>query len=171
MSTPSAAPATTLSTLRTVVAASMGTLPILAVVVALMGLDWAVHPVGLLVVLVLNAIAFATAELVGYRTPAAPVDDAERARSMGLDQLRSTTLLRMAVTEAPGVFAFAIAIVTGHALVYIVGGILALASMGWHAWPSTRVALKLERSLDRDGGRSQVSELFGGPSAPRYQQY
>lgn len=171
MSSQSTSPTTVVTTLRTVVAASMGMLPILAVIVVLMGLEWGIHPGGLVTALVLNVIAFATAELVGYRTPAAPAGDAQRARAMGLDQLRATTFLRMAVTDAPAVLSFAIAVVTGNALVYLVGAVLALASMAWHAWPSTRVARKLERSLDRDGGRSHVSELLGASSAPSYQQY
>ena len=171
MSTPVATSQTQLMPLRTIVAAAMGMLVILGVVITFMGLDWPFSYAVVGGLIVANILAFTAAEVVGYRTPAAPTGDPERARAMGLQQLRSTTITRMALTEAPGLLALLAAFVTESVPVYLIGAGLALLSMAWHAWPSRRVAGKLERSLDREGGRSQLSELFGGTSAPGYQQY
>lgn len=118
-----------------------------------------------------NVCAFAVAELMGYRTPAAPAGDDEAAHDLGRQTLQSTTTFRLVVTEAPAVASLVLAFVLGSGWTYVVGGFWALLFMAWHGYPSRRVLARLERSLDREGGRSRLTELADGPSTPGRQQH
>lgn len=118
----------------------------------------------------LNVAAFAVAEVVGYKTPAVHADD-EDAHLWGQEALRRTTILRLTVTEVPAILALVLAFVLGSWWAYVAGGFWALLSMAWHAYPSRRVLSRLETSLDREGGRSRLTELLGDASAPGYQQH
>lgn len=118
-----------------------------------------------------NVVAFAVAELMGYRTPAAPADDEEDAHLWGQEALRRTTIFRLTVTEVPALVALVLAFVTGSWWVYLAGGFWALLTMAWHAYPSRRVLTRLEKSLDRDGARSRLTSLLGDSPAPGHQQY
>lgn len=171
MTSPTAGPEVHLTSMRVIVAGAMGTLIVLGFILPLMGLDEPVPPFVASGLLGLNVLAFAAAELFGYSTPAAPAGDPEAARRLGVAQLQTTTVRRMAMTEAPGILAVAAAFVTGSAAVYLFGAVPALAFLAWHAWPSRRTVGRLERSLDRDGGRSRLTELLDGASIPGYQQY
>lgn len=118
-----------------------------------------------------NVVAFAVAEIWGYRTEPAPTGDDEEAHLWGQEALRRTTFLRLVVTEAPAIIALVAAFVVGSWWVYLAGGFWALLSMAWHAYPSRRVLTRLEESLDREGGRSRLTDLLGDSPAPGYQQY
>lgn len=120
-----------------------------------------------------NVVAFAVAELWGYRTEPAPADDDEdeEAHLWGQEALRRTTIFRLVVTEAPAYIALVLVFVTGSWWAYLAGGFWALLSMAWHAYPSRRVLARLEESLDREGGRSRLTDLLGDSPAPGYQQY
>lgn len=144
----------------------IGMVPILAVVAVLvLGLEDYPSPVVAAGLFVLNLLAFATAEMVGYKTSAvAPGTEPDSALRHGLDAMQETMIIRFAITEAPAILALAGAFVTGSAWTYLVGGFWALLSMGWHVWPSRRITAKLERSLDRDGGRSHLTDVFDRPT-------
>lgn len=173
MSTPTPGPAAQLQAQRVLAGSTISMVPILAVVsVVLYGLEDYPSPVVAGGLFVLNLLAFGLAELIGYRTPAlAPGADADTALRQGMSAMQQSMILRFAITEAPAIIAFVGATVTGSAWTCIVGAFWALPSMIWHVWPSRRIAAKVERSLDREGGRSRLTELFGGSSTPGYQQY
>ncbi|KRE37820.1 hypothetical protein ASG73_09330 [Janibacter sp. Soil728] len=173
MSTPAASPSESLQAQRILAMSVIGMVPILGVVSALV-FDLHEYPSPLLAggLFLLNVAAFGLAEVIGYKTPAiAPGTEPDAAQRQSVTAMQQSMILRFAVTEAPAILAFAGAAVTGSAWVYLVGGFWALLSMVWHVWPSRRIAAKLERSLERDGGRAHLTELFGGVSSPGYQQY
>lgn len=162
-----------LQALRVLTGTLIGAIVVLAVVaVVVLGLDEYPSPVVAGALFVINVVAFGIAELVGYRTPAlAPDTEPEAALHDGLNALQQTTIVRFAITEAPAILSLAWAFVAESGWVYLVGGFWALLSMAWHVWPSRRIAAKLERSLDREGARSGLTQVFGGTSGPGYQQY
>lgn len=158
---------------RILAGALLGSLVIFGVVaVIVLGIEDYPSPLLAGGLFLLNLLVFAATEAIGYRTPAiAPGTDKPEAVRQGLDAMQQTMTLRFALTEAPALLALAGAFVTESAWTYLVGGFWALLAMAWHVWPSRRVATKLERSLDREGGRSGLTALLGGTSAPGYQQY
>lgn len=97
-----------------------------------------------------NVLAFAVAELLGYRTPPAPAGDDETAHHLARQVLQRTTIFRLVVTEAPAILALVLTFVAGSGWVYVAGAIWTLPSMAWHAYPSRRVLRRLEQSLDRE---------------------
>lgn len=173
MTTPTPGPADRLQAMRILALSTIAMVPILAVVaVVLYGLEDYPSPLVAGGLFVVNLLAFGLAELVGYRTPAVDASaDADSALRQGLNAMQQTMITRFALTEAPAILAFVGAAVTGSAWTCLVGAFWALPSMIWHVWPSRRIAARLERSLDREGGRSRLSELFGAASSPGYQQY
>ena len=44
----------------------------------------------------------------------------------------------------------------------VIGVVLSLALLLLHVWPGTRVLGRVERSLDRDGGRSYLTDTMHG---------
>jgi hypothetical protein len=165
---------TRLQGLRIIAGSLIGALVIFAVVaVVILGLEEYPSPVTAAALFAINVAAFVIVEVVGYRTPAVPRDaDEDTAVRVGLDALQQTTITRFAIIEAPALLSLAWAFTTGSAWAYLVGGFWALLSMAWHVWPTRRVAARLERSLDREGGRSRLSVVGGGGAAtPGVQQY
>lgn len=174
--TPSGTAATSpLQPVQVIVASFLGMIPMLGVVMVLIaGLEEYPSPAVAGALFALNVLAFVLAELIGYRTEAVdPAASPEEAERVGLAALQSTTMLRLAITEAPAIVSLAAAFVVlpETAWTYIVGAFWALFSVAWHGWPSRRVLRKLEASLDRDGARSRLSELAGGPATPGVQQH
>lgn len=166
--TSSGAPATSpLQPLQLIVASFLGTIPMLGIVMVIIaGLEDYPSPAVAGGLFVLNVLAFALAEAIGYRTVAlAPGTSPEEARQAGLAALQTTTMLRLAITEAPAILSLVAAFVflPETAWTYIVGAVWALVSVAWHGWPSSRVVRKVEASLDREGGRSHLSEALGRP--------
>lgn len=161
-----------LQAVRILSGALIGGLVIFAVVaVVALGTGEYPSPVEAAALFGINVVA----EVVGYRTEAVRPDaDPESALTTGLEALQQTTILRFAITEAPAILALVWAFSTGSAWPYLIGAFWSLLCMAWHVWPSRRVATRLERSLDREGGRSGlVAALSGstGPSTPGYQQF
>lgn len=173
MTTPSTSPSQSLQAQRILAMSVIAMVPILGVVSALV-FDLHEYPSPLVAggLFVLNLLTFGLAETIGYKTPAiTPGTEPEEAQRQSVTAMQQSMILRFAITEAPAILSFAGAAVTGSAWVYLVGGFWALLSMIWHVWPSRRIATKLERSLERAGGRAHLTELLGGPSAPGHQQY
>lgn len=173
MSTPPIAPADRLQAQRILAGTVIGMPVILGVVsVVLYSLEDQPSLVAIGGFFLLNVLTFGAAEIIGYRTTAIdPRTDAETALRQGLDAMQQTMITRFAITEAPAILALVAATMTGSAWTYLVGAIWTVPSMIWHVWPSRRIAAKLERSLDREGGRSRLGELFGAATSPGYQQY
>ncbi len=118
-----------------------------------------------------NVVAFAVAEIWGYRTEPAPTGDDEDAHLWGQEALRRTTIFRLVVTEAPAIVALVAAFTLGSWWAYLAGGFWALLTMAWHAYPSRRVLSKLEKNLDRDGGRSRLTDLLGTAATPGHEPH
>jgi hypothetical protein len=119
----------------------------------------------------LGALAVAThvaVEAVGYRVPAlAPGAEGEQAAEAGLAAYRSSMMLRLALCEAVAIVALAASFVVEPqtAKTYLVGGTLSLALLLWHVWPSDRGIRRVEARLDRDGGRSGLTDAVHGRRA------
>lgn len=170
MTSPAASTTSPLQPLRMIVISFASTIPMLAVVmIVVAGLEEDPSPVVAGVLFLLNVLAFGLAELIGYRTPAIPRDASrEQARRTGLTALQTTTMLRLAITEAPALLSLVavFVLVPTTAWTYLVGALWALVSVVWHGWPSARVIRRTEASLDREGGRSHLSEAVAEPLRP-----
>lgn len=162
--TPSTSVQSRLQAQRVLAVAVISALPVLAVVsVLVLGLEDYPSPVVAGILFLLNLFAFGLAEVIGYRTPAiAPGTEPSRALDEGLAAMGQTMITRFAITETPAILALAWTFVEGTAWIYLVSAFWALLSMVWHVWPSRRIAAKLERSLDREGGRSGLAAAVGG---------
>lgn len=166
MTTPATRGAGIMWTVRLLVLAFMGAAPLFALIMLFIA-DPGQPPSTAVVIglLVLNVVTFAVAELVGYRTPAIPAGTPpERAVGTASAALVGTTMVRATITEAPVIFALILTFVATPSTIwtYLAGAVPALLVMAVHAWPNRRVIRRLEASLDRDGGRSYLSDLAAG---------
>lgn len=163
--TPAPSPQQRLQTLRIITMSLMASLVIIGVV-AVLALGLADYPSPAVAggLFVLNVIAFAVAEVVGYRpTPIEAGTSPDAALAQGLEQLQQTTFVRFAVTESPAILALVAAFaLDGSAWVYIIGAVWALLSMAWHVWPWRRPVTKVERALDSAGARSGLTRVVLG---------
>ncbi|GAB3114657.1 hypothetical protein GCM10027055_21090 [Janibacter alkaliphilus] len=166
MTTPATRGAGIMWTVRLLVLAFMGAAPLFALIMLFIA-DPGQPPSTAVVIglLVLNVATFVVAELVGYRTPAIqPGTPPERAVGTASAALVGTTMVRAAITESPVIFALILTFVATPSTIwtYLAGAVPALLVMAVHAWPNRRVIRRLEASLDRDGGRSHLSDLAAG---------
>jgi hypothetical protein len=167
MTLPATAPGTPLRAQQTMIGAVMGGLVVLAalfggVVLGLHGYPptWVPWVLGAIAV-----AAHAVCTVAGYRVAAiAPGTPAEEAAVTGRLAFQQSTFLRLAVCEAVAligiVLAFAVRPQTG--MTVVIGVVLALVLFLVHVWPSSRVVATVERSLDRDGGRSFLADTLNG---------
>lgn len=121
------------------------------------------------VLFVLNLLAFALAQAVGYRTVAiAPGTDPTQAHKTTVSAFYLGTLLRLAITATPVFFSLVAAFVSDSPVwTYWFGAVWAALSMLWHGWPRAAAIRTTERSLDRAGGRSGLAAAAGlQPTAP-----
>lgn len=129
---------------------------------------WLPSPTAVVAVVVVNLVAFVVAELVGYRTPALR-PDTPRAQALrtGMTWLHISTVVRLVITGAPVL----VSLITKFVLdpgpwTFYIGSFVAALCLIWHGWPSSRVIRRIERSLDRAGGRSDLSELLSTTPSP-----
>ena len=167
MTIPATRPATPLRALQTTVGAVMGGLVVLAVLLGgvVLGLHgypptWVPWVLGALAV-----VAHVLCTVVGYRVPAvAPTTPAREAAVAGRMAFQQSTFVRLAICEAVGVvgIALAFAVTPRTGMTVVVGVVLSLALLLLHVWPGARVLGRVERSLDRDGGRSYLTDTMHG---------
>jgi hypothetical protein len=167
MTIPATTPGTPLRTLQTTVAAVMGGLVVLAglfggVVLGLHGYPptWVPWLLGALAV-----VAHVLCTSIGYRVPAVPpATPAGEAAVAGRMAFQQSTFLRLALCESIAVvgivLGFAVPPRTG--MTVVIGVVLSLALLLLHVWPGARVVGRVERSLDRDGGRSHLTDTMHG---------
>lgn len=162
---------TRMQSLRVLSFAFIGMLPVLALVAVLvLGLDTYPSAVLAAALFALNLLAFGLAEAIGYRAPAVPAGtEPDAALQQGLTALQQTTTVRLAITEAPALVGLATAFATGSAWPYLISAFWAALSMAWHGWPHRRAVAKVQRSLDRSGGRSGLMRVIdGSPTVERF---
>lgn len=116
----------------------------------------------------LAVVVHLTVGLVGYQAvPVLPEATPRVAVDSSVAAFQSGTVLRFALCESVAIIALVASfVVDPHtAMTYLVGMTLSLVLMAWHVWPSERLVARVERSLDRAGGRSRLTEtLFARPS-------
>lgn len=167
MTIPATTPGTPLRALQTTVGAVMGGLVVLTVVFGglVLGLHdypptWVPWLLGALAVL-----AHVLCTAVGYRVPAvAPAAPAPEAAASGRMAFQQSTFVRLAICEAVGVvsIALAFAVTPRTGMTVVIGVVLSLALLLLHVWPGDRVVGRVERALDRDGGRSYLTDTMHG---------
>lgn len=117
---------------------------------------------------VLAVASFLLSNAIGYNVPAiAPGTPPDEAAVAGRLAFQSSLFLRLALSEAVAVIGLVLAFVVQPQTVMtvVIGTVLALALLAWHVWPSARVITKVEQRLDRDGGRSHLSDTLHGRPA------
>ncbi|GAB3447830.1 hypothetical protein GCM10027517_32120 [Phycicoccus ginsengisoli] len=167
MTIPATTPGTPLRALQTTVAAVLGGLVVLAVLFGgvVLGLHgypptWVPWLLGALAV-----VAHLLCTAVGYRVPAiAPATPAREAATAGRLAMQQSTFVRLALCEAVAVVGIVLGFVvtpqTG--MTVVIGVVLSLALLLLHVWPGARVLGRVERALDRDGGRSFLTDTMHG---------
>lgn len=118
------------------------------------------------VVALVGVLGASLATLIGYRTPAiAPGTTGEDARRQALAAFSASTMLRLALCETAALAGVALAFVVqeGGLLVLVVGVIVAVFLMILLGWPGDRSITRVQESLDREGGRSQLVETLNAP--------
>ena len=152
--------------LRIIVGAMAGGLVLVSLVgVILTGLDETPEPLWMGVWAVAALAAVGAALTVGFRVPA--LDPSDRDVEMrGRAALQTSTILRAALTEAPGILGLALSFVTMSGYLALLG-LLAVPVMLWLSWPSRSNVARLEQALDAKGARSGLSEaVFGAGTGP-----
>ena len=152
--------------LRIIVGAMAGGLVLVSLVgVILNGLDETPEPLWMGVWAVAALAAVGAALTVGFRVPA--LDPSDRDVEMrGRAALQTSTILRAALTEAPGILGLALSFVTMSGYLALLG-LLAVPVMLWLSWPSRSNVARLEQALDAKGARSGLSEaVFGAGTGP-----
>ena len=152
--------------LRIIVGAMAGGLVLVSLVgVILTGLDETPEPLWMGVWAVAALAAVGAALTVGFRVPA--LDPSDRDVEMrGRAALQTSTILRAALTEAPGILGLAVSFVTMSGYLALLG-LLAVPVMLWLSWPSRSNVARLEQALDAKGARSGLSEaVFGAGTGP-----
>ena len=161
----------TLQALRVMAGALMGSLVVLGVIAVLIGGTWDYPPAWMAWVLGgVAVVVYGLCELLGYRAPAiAPGTEASAAMRTARTSFQTGFTLRFALCETPALLALVLLFVQDppSAMTYVIGGVLALILMAVHVWPGARVIARVERNLDRDGGRSQLAAALRGQSPPR----
>lgn len=151
--------------LRVVVGAVMGFLVVMALALWFVLDDHGAMPDVLwLAILAAVAVAMAAALLtIGYRTPAlAPGTRPDEAARVGRTSFQSGTMLRMSLAEAPAIVGLALAFVAGSGgyVLYLLGAVVSMVLLSLHAMPSDGTIARTERSLDREGGRSDLARVL-----------
>lgn len=170
MSQPSATPATALQPVKIVVAAMCSGLVLVSLVgLVSAGTDGGADPLWLAVFAVVALAGVGAATTVGFRVP--PVDPADRDPGRtAVAALQSSTIVRCALVEAPGIVAVMLAFVSGWGLLALLGLVM-VPVMLWLAWPTRSNVAKVQRALEAKGARTGLTErLFGagtgGPMLP-----
>lgn len=159
----------TLRATRTLIGSMMGTLVLLAVVLAFTldpsTLDEFPPPLWLAGVLLAGAAAYALLEVVSSRAvrPLSPGVSRAEAAGASITAFQTATILRFAIAEVVALASFAAAFLVdgGGFVLYLVGMAVSLALLWLKAWPSRRTVQGMQETLDREGARSYLLELYG----------
>ena len=118
-----------------------------------------------LVIAVLGVVAAALVQTLGYRIPPlSPDADPTEARTTGLRLYQSSMILRFALSEWVAIVCIALlfTIPSNTILPYVEGAAIAFVLMAIHVWPSQTLIRRVEAKLDRNGGRSDLSNAIRG---------
>ena len=171
-------PASPLRTYRILAAALMGALVVIGIALAFIvhggttqtrnGHTVHTHApsAGLYIaIVVLGVIAAALVQSFGYRIPPlSPDTDASDARATGLRVYQQTMFLRFALSEAVAIVAIALVFSfdSDTELPYVLAAVISLVLMAVHVWPSQSLISRVQAKLDRNGGRSDLSNALRG---------
>ncbi len=168
MTSPSDVPEPSAQALRSLVLAFAGTIPIMLVALAFvlpLEAEDVPPPTLLLALLALVGAAFVLSRQIGFRTPPLRHDQAQDAAATtrtALMRFQASTMVRLALAEAPFLVGVALSFVLSHGLwPALVTGLPSLLLMLWQAWPSRRVVGRFADALEADGIRSGLRESFG----------
>ena len=156
--------------LQVLVGAMMGSLVLLAMVLAIALPDqdrFAAPPLWLLAAQFgAGATIHVLLEKVGYVAPAThPEDDPQTAMVASVQAFQAGTIRRFALSEPIALASVAAAFVIdgGSVACYATGAVVSMALIGFHAWPWSRPIDRTVASLEREGGRSHLRERLGVP--------
>lgn len=174
MTTSSPAPgAGQLAVMRMIAGAFIGSALILALPVSFIvpSETWFAMPsvLSLALPIVLGAAALAGVLTVGHRVPAiARATPPERARTEAVGAFQTTFFIRLAFAEVPVLVGIAASVIdeNGSAIPYAIGAVISLILLATYAFPSPASVRRVERQLDREGGRSHLSRALGVATGP-----
>ncbi len=124
---------------------------------------------GLALPVVVGVAAAGAIATVGHNVPAIPqATPAETATARGVAGFRSSFFIRLAFAEVPALVGLAAVFIaeTPSMIPYLIGGAVSLVLLGLYVFPTRASVQRIERKLDRDGGRSRLAEAFGFRSVP-----
>lgn len=156
-----------LNTLRVLVGAMMGALVFIGIALFFVLAPEEREPgppvVVLLGVVLLAVVLFVLIETLGYRVPKDP-----NAVTSPATAFQAMTLLRAALGESVAIVSVALAflVTSGGLIVYLLGAVLGLGLLAWHAFPWSRPIRRSSEALRRAGVTPDLESVLGLPSRP-----
>ena len=155
-----------LKSIRVLLSAAAGGLVMFGVVVYAQFPNGGYPPIGVPWALGgLAVISHLLSRTVGFKLKAVPAGPLPaEAMEMAKAAFQSSTILRMALSEAVAIIALILTYIVLPAswMTYLIGGTLALILMWVNVWPSTAIISKIQAQLDRDGGQSFLGDALLG---------
>jgi len=115
------------------------------------------------VVIVLGIVSATLVQMFGYRLPAiSPNADPAQARRTGLEAYQKSMFLRFALSEAVAIISIALTFSShsNNILPYVLGAVISFVLMAYHVWPTEGLISRVQRKLDRNGGRSDLANAL-----------
>lgn len=175
---PGPSPQGYLGTLRMLAAAFLGAtvLVVFAMTFVIPSESWFEMPdmIGFALPIVVGVLAFGGVLTVGHQTPAIPQGTPpDQASAAAKQHFQTTMFVRLAFAEVPLFAGIAAAFlsVDPSLVPVLIGAVIALILHLSYAFPHAASVRRVERRLDRDGGRSGLAEALGmgaGPMASGY---
>lgn len=117
------------------------------------------------IIVALGVLAAVLVQTFGYRIPAlAPNLDSSAARATALRAYQRSMLLRFALSESVAIVAIALLFAdrSNTILPYLVAALIAELLLAYHVWPSAGLISRVQQRLDRNGGRSDLTNAMNG---------
>lgn len=170
---PTASPTARLTAMRMIAGAFFAAVVMFALVVSLIVPSeyWFEMPdiLGLALPAVAGVAAAGGIVTVGHNVVAiAPTDPADRATATAVNRFQASMFVRLAFAELPAFVGLAAVLVSAHpsAIPFLIGAVFSLVLHAVYAFPTRASVRRVERKLDREGGRSRLAESFGFGSGP-----
>ncbi len=121
------------------------------------GVAWALGGLAVISHLLSRSVGFRLKPVPAGTLPAEAMDMAKAA-------FQTSTILRMALSEAVAIIALILTFIVLPAswMTYLIGGTLSLILMWVNVWPSTASISKVRAQLDREGGQSFLDDALLG---------
>lgn len=162
-----------LMTIRMIAGSFFGMVLLLGVVIAFVvpSEEWFANPglLGLVLPVAGGALGLVLTLTMGHSVRAiSPTAPPDQAASAAFTAFQSSLFIRLAAAEVPALVGIAAVFITDEpsAVPYLIGGAITLVLLAAYAFPTAASVRRIERRLDREGGRSRLSDSLGLGAGP-----